>query len=352
MRVLFGAGIVAAVIAVALTIPSAFKDQSLTDGQEFFNGGKIAYAEAERFWEDRIRSEGGTKSYEAFISTTGSLTAAQAHTLAHVFGAALYAVEGAESLTVCDDRFSFGCWHQFVGQALSAQGLNILPRLSQLCEAASAKEAGCKHGIGHGLVGYYGYDIASLRAALTRCDEVEPEHPRNGCTVGAFMEYTQRELADSPESSEPLLLSADSMYAHCLEVPDKYASACGYVLPVWWSSARATELTSDRMFEWMGEACREAPNADMRRGCLQGAGFTMGLALGFEAVAPLCARAAKSEDDRAYCLSGLVSSQPARSRPMVRSLCTGAGLEGPYVDYCVAYTQAFDTKKDAVRLEP
>jgi hypothetical protein len=322
---------------------------SQVTAERFFDGDRLSYVRAKAYWSTRIEKKGGIGAYQELLNMGRNFSYGNAHTVAHVFGEALYAQEGVEAIGVCDERLFYGCWHQFVEQSLAQEGLPILPKLTKLC-SASSNPSGCVHGIGHGILAHVGYGVEGVKEALTLCAQVEPRNPRNGCSEGVFMEYNLQELSAAEELAAPRKLSKENRYEPCLFVDPSYASACGFELPVWWGAAQATTLSQNSLMRWMGEACTEAPLEGLRTGCMQGVGFMMALSDGSERTAQLCAIAAKTERDKLLCLSGAASALPVRSRSELASSCQAVGLSGEARQYCVKYGQAEEVYKDAVPL--
>ena len=85
------------------------------------------------YWVQRIRKVGGLRAYGELARSIASTTIAQQHLQAHLFGDALYQVEGIDGVVVCDERFSQGCFHEFMGQIISHRGIGILPGLGEAC---------------------------------------------------------------------------------------------------------------------------------------------------------------------------------------------------------------------------
>lgn len=342
--------------AVAATLLAAallcsfliLRAQKPVDARAFFDGDKISYERADAFWKGYLKAHGAAASYQALLASAAPLTQSEAHTLAHIFGEALYANEGLAALGVCDERLSYGCLHQFTGNAMAEHGLGIFPQLTEGCQAA-AKPAPCLHGIGHGLLAYLGYDLPALVQALEKCDMTAPGHPRNGCSEGVFMEYNLQELTSIDTLAAPRPLSDANRYEPCASIEGNYAHACGYELPVWWGAAQSTSLQLPDLVEWMGKACADAPSEPMRRGCFEGVGFSIGLAAGFERTVGLCGAMADAAG-RIYCGAGAVSSQPFSSVSATRALCAAAALYDGSDEFCLSYVRAPESEKEGIML--
>ena len=148
-------------------------------------------------WQDRINSVGGALAYEEFKEFNyGTIDSTNTrHAVAHEFGALLYQMEGLDALSVCDDAFFFGCHHAFLGEAISDHGVEAIHIMDEACNE-SFTDSACQHGIGHGLVSYYGYDRDDLDKALEQCGTLTDKGPAAGCGGGVFMEYNFRTMAN------------------------------------------------------------------------------------------------------------------------------------------------------------
>src|SRR5690606_31793579 len=110
------------------------------------------------------------------------------------FGASLYAQTGADGFSACPHDFLEGCAHEFVGRALVEHGTSFAETMVSICNASGTVEARCMHSIGHGVLGYFGYDTEALLQALLICGALE-HTPWSSCGDGVFMEYSLRLLA-------------------------------------------------------------------------------------------------------------------------------------------------------------
>jgi hypothetical protein len=76
----------------------------------------------------------------------------------------------------------------------------------------------CLHGLGHGLVIFYDYDIFK---AIKYCGEFSEDWEINTCSNGIFMENIDNYLSGNEEMFEP-----DDIFYPCNKMDSKYASAC------------------------------------------------------------------------------------------------------------------------------
>ena len=125
-------------------------------------------ANLQKFEKD-IRSVGGERAYNRLADAVANLSADDQHEYGHLFGDALYKVEGLKGITVCDTRFSYGCFHQILSDAMITYGPSAVTMLDQKCKAVLQDAyLSCQHGLGHGIMvsiglNKEGYDEAHLK---------------------------------------------------------------------------------------------------------------------------------------------------------------------------------------------
>lgn len=159
------------------------------------------------------------------------------HNMAHILGEELLASEGIEGIQYCDPRFAFGCYHGFFTNAVSKEGLESVAFLDTACGAVKTGTPGsCRHGIGHGLVEYFGAD--QLEKALELCKKTTQPNPLAGCMSGVFMEYNIPLRYTDDGSNffvEPRSFDAVHPYAPCPDVSEEFRASCYHELPQYWA---------------------------------------------------------------------------------------------------------------------
>ena len=213
-------------------------------------------------WTFEILDLGGEAAYEKFVNTyKEGYSTGQKHERAHVMGEVLYKVLGIPGLVVCDEQFSFGCYHSFFGFAITTNGLSILEKLDQACiDEYGSDGGGCPHGIGHGVITELGHE--NLGQALVECMRLDWQEPIGGCTSGVFMEYNHHTMADGKTRK---LVGSDEHYP-CNEVADKFVEACYFDQPSWWTVRYHEDYTL------VGELCLEVEDQKAREACFRGTG--------------------------------------------------------------------------------
>lgn len=334
--------------ALLFSLYSSHSAASPIEASRYFEGGKIDINASKKLWTSRIAAVGPQSAYAELLQSAQSISVSEGHSFAHAFGAALFEALGTDALSVCDSQLFWGCFHAFVGEAVAQKGIAVAPELKKSCPAGGSELTGCEHGLGHGILGYYGYGLRDLKAALGQCDSLEPEHPRNGCAEGVFMEYSIRELAaSSSDIADPRVLSESNRYTPCTQVDAKYAGACGFELVPWWGAAQHRYRALGDIYAWMGAQCAAAPGAQLRQGCLQGLGFNAGLSGTFDEALALCNAAAPSGPASMVCRSALAISTPAPLESL-KERCRATGLSGVSLDYCYQYAATDKRVRDAI----
>lgn len=241
----------------------------------YVENGRINVDKAELHWHARIDSVGNRTAYEEMLSAGKALSIPEAHTLAHTFGGALFESTGLEGASVCGDDYIWGCYHQYVGSVLASHGAESAPKLYDACKAAYGEDLfGCEHGLGHGLLGFYGYDSAGLDSALTVCDTLDIRVRSNGCYDGVFMEFNERELTATGTSLvNPRPFAPEHRYEPCLGLKERYRDMCVRELPIWWGSQRDFAFRDDNdIYEKLGGWCHALPDDARRAFCFRGIG--------------------------------------------------------------------------------
>ncbi|TSC87237.1 MAG: Uncharacterized protein G01um10148_342 [Parcubacteria group bacterium Gr01-1014_8] len=260
-----GGGVLAALF-------SFFLFHSLYAGGDLFVPHEYAPFEEQRaYWQHLIEKEGAENALTAFSVRVGSLSLNTQHQLAHSFGAALFQAEGIGGIFICDARYSFGCFHQFLGDAIQALGIERVPDLNTRCfDASSVSPISCTHGIGHGVLASLGYDDIALQKGLEICKGLPGTEPIGGCYGGIFMEYNVRTmLAEQATVRE----YEGNVYAPCDSLAAEFVQGCIYWQPQWWLVTVLDGVSSEKAYAKMGSYCREfAKTPELLRACFEGLG--------------------------------------------------------------------------------
>lgn len=282
--------------------------------QEFPMSSNGSYDEMLIFWTKEIKRLGGGEAYQVFKNKYAHLDINQQHARAHIFGEALYKVEGIEGIVVCDSDHGYGCYHSFFGFALAAEGLDIMSDLDRACiKAHGERGLGCQHGIGHGVLAELGQD--RLVEALVECKKLSWQGPIGGCTSGVLMEYNQRTI----EQGEIRPLVVGEEYYPCNELPDQFTEACYHEQAAWWSSVYESD------YRLIGDLCAKLSDQLDRRACYLGTGNIL---------------AGRSEYDKTKIINGCALMPDNQSRldctqGAVRLVAAEPGRVDNWRDLCV-----------------
>lgn len=223
-------------------------------------------------WQERINEVGGAAAFEELTSSIAGLAQGAQHEHAHVFGGALYLAEGVSGLAVCDERFDYGCFHEFLGRAITEQGIPIVYELNESCIETLGEDAHfCHHGLGHGVQAHFGYRDSDLDKALEACDGLRENDPIGGCNGGVFMEYNLRTML----GSEGTVRTSETPFAPCDRLESKYLQACYFWQPQWWLNSVAKQISdSEKQFAYVGSLCTDMAqqNRDLEKQCFRGIG--------------------------------------------------------------------------------
>ena len=296
--------------------------------------------DAVRYWRARIRTVGPEAAYaELKRSDTSSprnreetLVPGLQHQEAHRFGAALYQELGTRGFSVCGTEFSYGCVHEFVGQMLADNSLSILPSLNDSCTSMTTlfDEALCQHGLGHGVLGYFGYTERALMKALEICRGLGVPSLPMGCYGGVFMEYNLRPLWLLPRSKSVRNPDPVGRPGLCVRVPDYARPSCLSHLPQWWAEGDRVQQGPKAIFA-LGQRCAaEVVTLPDRRSCLLGVGqFTFGPRNTLDDVSEDIQRACgvlTDESDVSWCIIGSIVSARFYGMRFGEELCSAIKL--------------------------
>lgn len=116
------------------------------------------------------------------------------HLLGHAVGDKLYAQKGTEGIALCTEEFRNACSHSIVIGTLNELGPS--QEALALIDASCRKAPGglgaytmCYHGLGHGVLAYFGYDLKETSAFCGRMSTQEYQNEQGAqCIGGAIME--------------------------------------------------------------------------------------------------------------------------------------------------------------------
>ena len=288
---------------------------------------------SKEYWVSQIQKEGPARAYAEFANDVSSFDPSTQHGDAHIFGNALFATEGLSGISACDDRFSYGCYHEFISQALLADGLSVLPEIDAVCKKAVSAIA-CRHGIGHGLLAYFGYGTSDLKKAVAVCAQIGDES-QQGCLGGVFMEYNMR-IMTGLNNARPL---EAELFAPCNGYSGAAQQSCMFYQPQWWWTVLPNSGGSDKtgVVTRMISLCEQGP---ARVACMEGVGLMVPTSVAYDEArsVALCTEAAKTTDDETYCITGAATVFAGISRVSDASaMC--ATLTEKQRGFCMQYSE-------------
>jgi hypothetical protein len=291
-------------------------------------------------WTLGIKNLGGKASYELFKDIYKDESTSEKHNLAHFFGLALYNAEGMLGLSVCDFDYSYGCFHEFIGQAIIHEGIGVIKEIDQFCK----EEFNCQHGIGHGLLAYSGYDERGLSSSLDLCNTLGSVDVQDGCFGGIFMEYNVRTMLENESVREKK--SNESVDAVCNLVPQYAKEACYFWLPQW-IMAEGPEVL-DKNADSAREACGQVSNFEYRKICYKGLGYEIRVYTdNWELAKKLCETLTKDTADayEVHCKTGAANSFfIADLNPnQTKGICIG--LQAEELNFCSYYASYSNGKR-------
>ncbi len=214
-------------------------------------------------WQEQISALGPAGAYDKFKREYSKVHFSAQHLAAHVMGELIYETVGLPGLAICDPAFAFGCYHSFFGRAIAEKGEDIVKELDRQCVSRLGPGyTGCQHGIGHGLMEYFG--SRRLAEALRECERTTVIHPLLGCTSGVFMEYNTPIVIGEQTSQSLRELSPDPLDP-CPSLQENFRPSCYFELAAWWHNYVD--------YGEMGRLCARLDAASVREACFLGIGY-------------------------------------------------------------------------------
>ncbi len=114
------------------------------------------------------------------------------HLLGHTISDVLYKKEGAAGMAICTNDFRNACSHAIVIGLYNDYGEAALEKISDACRRAPGGRGAytmCFHGLGHGILAYYGYRMENALASCAKTGSLQYAHREMiECVGGAVME--------------------------------------------------------------------------------------------------------------------------------------------------------------------
>ncbi len=220
-------------------------------------------------------------------------SSAYAHSTFHLLGEVLYSKFGLDGIENCDNFAGFACYHGFFIRAVGDKGLEIAVDLDKKCvEKFGVAGLGCPHGIGHGLVEYFG--LGKFDEALSICAKLTWEGPLFGCAGGVFMENNFPTVFDKDGIGEVTTKDAHgNLFEPCLSVAERFKQSCYFEQASWWNRI----LNSD--YNRIDKFCSSLKVDKERESCFLGLGNTITESLSYnpQGVIAACSKMSDKESE-------------------------------------------------------
>ncbi len=309
----------------------------------YLKEGGVDFKLATMYWTGKINAFGYERAYAEYKKSGDALPIKISHVLAHAFGEALYNTRGSSGIALCTEDYFGGCIHQVVGSAILKQGIGVVQEMNKACQGDRTGDTPCLHSIGHGLVGYFGYDVLALKQSLSVCASLQQER-RGGCAEGAIMEYNIRFLTDSGPDGQPASrpVTTETVLGPCAELGDTAQNSCYYELPVWWWwSAQGDTAAEHELFSRMGGYCDEVSDVFKRRACYEGIGHMAAVSANLrqDTSYEFCKKASNDSLHRLFCVTGIVTRLRMGQADGFALMCRNPDFSPEAVRYCTTQSR-------------
>ncbi len=299
------------------------------------------------YWKSHIQKRGGLAAYDELGESIHHFSTVRQHKETHIFGRSLYVVEGLAGVATCDRRFMYACFHSFMTQAILKNGVTAAQELHTACKTILGSVSDdCEHGIGHGIMSMFEYNIEGLKKALAICDALSPpSHPVAGCAGGVFMEYGTRDMGNEGAGNIRAFVLKEVLEP-CTSIGGPYLGSCAHWQTQWWIMSAPEKKDGAKMATNMGAWCKKMPGGEpVYLLCLEGIARRMkSLTNGNPSkTSEFCARVTANSDYQYRCqlLSAL---RFAYYYPSPKALLACDGLPSAQLKTCRERTEAEDKR--------
>jgi hypothetical protein len=179
----------------------------------------------------------GAKSVmQKLVTDSNSGNAFDCHQEAHAIGRAGYEVDKEKVFAECNASCHSGCYHGAMESFLHEKGTaDIAAEVHEVCKIfqTSFSNFECLHGVGHGVLAYYDYDLPET---LKQCGKLSSDFERASCYGGAFMEniITGQGYGANPNVHETKYLSQDPLFpCNAIDQSDTVQTECYKMQTSW-----------------------------------------------------------------------------------------------------------------------
>ena len=203
------------------------------------------FSQLSAFFKDLANAKGGAYAFQALTQAKLGPDI-DTHLLGHVIGDELYKQKGINGIKDCTQDLRNACSHSMVIGAFTQLGEKALPKIATACEKAPGGKGAytmCFHGLGHGVLAYYGYDFPKM---IKSCEKTgTPAHNNQEfaeCVGGGIMEIIsggghdhstwEKKRSEYLRPDDPLKLCSKSI------MPERARSMCyTYITPYLWEAS-------------------------------------------------------------------------------------------------------------------
>lgn len=245
------------------------------------------------------------RSLTQSLSRLGYVKGIDCHNRAHEMGRRAYELLGAEAFKNCGIECHSGCRHGATEAFFAENGTSdLISGMHTICGEEQGNKFHmhqCVHGVGHGLMAWYDYE---LHDALAACDLIVHPFHQESCYSGVFMENIVGSITVDTKNENTSYhyteyLSEDPHYP-CNAVEEKYRFQC-----YWGQTDRMLQLFGT--IEPLGGLCGEVTGRP-RYACFRSMGRTSSHFLAWRPPEVFSVCNVLSEDaDKNACLSGALS---------------------------------------------
>lgn len=272
------------IVGIALLFFLLHKSQTKIVMPKVEQGKKVNFLVLRNKWEEIIKNAVDEKKlYNDFKRSVSGVSVSDAHFSAHIFGELLFDRWGERAILICDIAYEYGCYHGVAVEAISRKGTSVVPNFIQACKQLANSNSNnlvspCVHGIGHGLVEFFGHHEDKLLTSLKACTTNELLINRT-CYSGVFMEYNVPILVADTKvsvSTRPLIVGKE--YAPCLTIPQAYQPACYEQISQWWPGFFNNDIAK------VGELCSKVELDENKLSCYRGIGDFIAMRSSFRGI--------------------------------------------------------------------
>ncbi len=224
---------------MAILVKSGPKERTAAYPEAAFLAGKSEYhyMQLADFFKKLAQTKGARYAFDV-LAIAKLPPNTDIHLLGHVVGDVLYRKEGARGMAICTNDFRNACSHSIVVGLFSDYGEAALEKIADACRSAPGGKGAymmCFHGLGHGVLAQYGYDLKKAVESCQKSATLQFENRESTeCIGGTIMEIVGGGFHDRDAWSKQRVkyLIKDDPLAPCNRpiIPDQAKHMCYFYL--------------------------------------------------------------------------------------------------------------------------